>query len=128
MTMTGRTVDHGIRVLAAVALFCALWSSPIRTVAASSNAHRGDRHPRVFGILHAKPGRQSSISARPTLSESGSLQAVFEERLEIDDEDKATVSIQPTSFGFEVISLPRPELYFAPIGGAVALAIRPLRC
>ena len=62
MTMTGRFVDHGIRILAAVALL-AVMSSPIRPTGASHTAPSPNYLPRNFAIL--KMGTAANLRCRP---------------------------------------------------------------
>ena len=126
--MTGRFVDHGIRILAAVALLLAVMCSPIRPTRASHTAPSPDDLPRNFVILNNGYSGQFAISARPSLREADSLQSDIEDELDADIEDELTVKSPPASVSFDVLPSPCPEPYSERVSFAVALAARPLRC
>jgi hypothetical protein len=127
MTMTGRFVDHGIRILAAVALL-AVMSSPIRPTRASHTAPSPDYLPRNLVILNNGYSGESAMSARPSLREADSLQADIKDELDADIEDELTVKSPPATVSFDVLPSPCPEPHSERVSFAVALAARPLRC
>ncbi len=126
--MTGRFVDHGIRILAAVALLLALMSSTIRPPRASHTAPSPDDRPRNFVILNNGYSGQFAMSARPSLREADSLQSNIEDELDADIEDELTVTSPRTSVSFDILPPPCPEPCSERVRFAVALAVRPLRC
>ena len=127
MTMTGRFVDHGIRILAAVALL-AVMSSPIRPTKASHSLPSPDYLPRNRVILNNGYSGESAMSARPSLREADSLQSDIEDELDADIEDELPVKSPPATVSF-VLPSPCPEPYSERVlRFAVALAARPLRC
>jgi hypothetical protein len=128
MTMTGRFVDHGSRILAAVALLLAVMSSPIRPNRASDTAPPPTRHPRNFVILNDGYNGQFAISARPSLREENSLPSDIEGALDADIEDELTVTSPPASVSFDVLPTPSAEPYSERVGLAIAFAARRLRC
>src|SRR5690349_14536800 len=81
-------VDHGIRILAAVALLLAVISSPIRPTSASHTAPSSNYLPRNFAIEIGHSG-QFALSPRPSLREADSLQFEIED---FDIEDELTVT------------------------------------
>jgi hypothetical protein len=127
MTMTGRFVDHGIRILAAVALL-AVMSSPIRPTRASHTALSPGNLPRNFVILNNGHSGQFAMSARPSLREADSLQSDIEDELDADIEDELTVTSPRASVSHDVLPPPCPEPCSERVRFAVALAARPLRC
>jgi hypothetical protein len=127
MTMAGRFVDHGIRILAAVALL-AVMSSPIRPTRVSQTAPSSDYLPRNFVILNHGYSGHLAMSARPSLREADSFQSDIEDELDADIEDELTVKSPPASVSFDVLPTPCPEPYCERVSFAVALAVRPLRC
>jgi hypothetical protein len=128
MTMTGRFVDHGIRILAAAALLLAVLSSPIRPTGASHKVHSRNHFRRDFAILIFGHGGQFAMSARPSLREVDSLQSDIEDGLDADIEDAPTVTSPLATVSFDVPPAPSPEPYYERVSFAVALAARPLRC
>jgi hypothetical protein len=130
MTMTRRFIDHGIPILAVVALLLAVISSPVRPTRASHAAPPPNYLPRNFAILEMGHSGPSAISARPSLREGHSLRSDIEDELdaEIDLEDELTVASPPASGSFDVLPSPCPEPYSELVRFAVALAARPLRC
>ncbi len=126
--MTGRFVDHGIGILAAVALLLAVMSSPILPTTASYTAPSPDDLPRNFVILNNGYSGQFAMSARPSLREADSLQSDIEDELDADIEDDPTVISPPASVSFDVLPSPCPETCCERVRFAVALAARPLRC
>jgi hypothetical protein len=127
MTMTGRFVDHGIRILAAVALL-AVMSSPIRPTRSSHTATSPDYLPRNRVILNDGYSGESAMSARPSLREADSLQSDIEDELDADIEDELTVKSPPATVSFDVLPSPCPEPHSERVSFAVAMAARPLRC
>jgi hypothetical protein len=128
MTMTGRFVDHGIRILAALALLLAVMSSPIRPTRASHTAPAPTYLPRNFAILEIWHSGQFAISARPSLSEADSLPSDFEDELDADIEDELTETFPRASGAFNLLASPCPEHQSELVTFAVALVARPLRC
>ncbi len=127
MTMTGRFVDHGIRILAAVALL-AVMSSPIRPTRTSHTAPSPDYLPRNLVILNHGYSGESAMSARPSLREADSLRSDIEDELDADIEDELTVKSPPATVSCDVLPSPCPEPHSERVSFAVALAARPLRC
>jgi hypothetical protein len=128
MTMTGRFVDHGIRILAAVALLLAVMSSPIRPVGASHTSPSPNCLPRKFAILEIGYTGQFAMSARPPSREVDAPQSDIEDELDADVEDEPTVTSPLASVSFDVLPSHCPEPYSERVSLAVALAARPLRC
>lgn len=127
-TMTGRFVDHGIRILAAAGLLLAVMSSPIRPSRVSQTAPSPNYLPRNFAILKMGQSGHFELSARPTLSKEGPLPSDIEDERDADIEDELIVTSSPTSGSFHIFPSPTPEPYSRLVGFAVALAARPLRC
>jgi hypothetical protein len=128
MTMTGRFVHHGIRILAAIVLLLAVLSSPIRPTIASQINPPPNYLTRNFAILKMGCSGQFGISARPCLREEDALPSEFEDELEADIEDELTVTSPPASGSFGVVPSPCREPYSQLVYFAVALTARPLRC
>jgi hypothetical protein len=128
MTMTGRFVDRGIRILAAVALLLAVMSSPIRPTGLACGAPSPNRLPRGLSILNARHSGQLAMSARPSLGEAGSLPSDTEDGLDADIEDELTVKSPPAPVSFDVLPSPCPEPHSERVRFAAAVAARPLRC
>jgi hypothetical protein len=128
MTMTGRFVDHGIRILAAVALLLAMVSLSIRPTGTSHTAPSPNYLPRYFAILSTGPSGHLVVLARPTVREADSLQSDIEDELDADIEDELTVASPPAPVSFDVLPSPCPEPHSERVSFAVALAARPLRC
>jgi hypothetical protein len=126
--MTGRFVDHGIRILAAVALLLAMLSSPIRPTGASYTAAHPNHLPRNFAVLKLWHSAQFAMSARPSLRERDSLRSDIEDELDADIDDELTVRSPLASVSFDVLPSPYPERYSELVRFSVALAARPLRC
>ena len=126
MTMTGRFVDHGIRILAAVALL-AVMSSPVRLAGASRTAPSPAYLPRHRVIRDGSSG-ESAMSARPSLGESDSLPSEIEDELDADIEDELTVKSPPATVLFDVLPSPCSEPPSQRVSSAVAILARPLRC
>jgi hypothetical protein len=125
--MTGRFVDHGIRILAAVALLTVV-PSPIRPTVTSHTAPSPNYLPRGLVILNNGYSGESAMSARPSLREADSLQSDIEDELDADIEDELTAKSPPATVSF-VLPSPSPEPYSErTLRFAVALAGRPLRC
>jgi len=127
MTMTGHFVDHGIRILAVVALL-AVMSSPTRPTRASHTAPGPDDLPRNLVILNNGYSGQFAMSAHLSLREADSLQSDIEDKLDADIEDDLTVTSPPASVSFDVLPPPCREPYSERVSFAVAPAARPLRC
>jgi hypothetical protein len=128
MTMTRRFVDHGIRILAAVALLMAVISSPIRPTGLSYTAPSPNFRPRNLAMLKIWHSGQLGISARPCLREADSLQSQIEDELDADIEDEVLVASPPAPVAFELLASPRAEPCSERVRFAVPLAARPLRC
>jgi hypothetical protein len=129
MTMTGRFVDHGVRILAAVALLLAVISSPIRPTGLSYTVPSSHHLPHNFAIFKFGPSRPFEMSARPSgLREADSLQSDIEDELDADIEDELTVTSPQASGSFDVLPYPCPEPYSELVSFAVPLAAQPLRC
>jgi hypothetical protein len=120
-----RFVDHGIGILAAVALLLAVTSSPIRPTRASHTAPSLNYLPRNFAIPELGHSGQFAMSARPSLKEADSSQ--FEIEI-FDIEDELTVISPPACVSFNVLPSLCPKPYSELVSFAVALASRPLRC
>jgi hypothetical protein len=127
MTMTGYFVDHGIRILAALALL-AVMSAPIRPTRASHKAPSPDYLPRNLVILNKAYSGESAMWAGPSLREADSLRSDIEDELDADIEDELTVKSPPVTVSFDVLPSPCPEPHSEPVSFAVAMAARPLRC
>jgi hypothetical protein len=121
-------VEHGIRILAAVALLMAVISSPIRPTGLSYTAPARDHLPRNLAIHNIGHSGPFAISARPSFREADSLQSDIEDELDADVEDELTVTSPLASGSFDVLRSPCPEPYSELVSLAVALAARPLRC
>ena len=128
MTMTGRFVEHGIRILAAVALLLAAMSSPIRPTRASHAAPSPNHLSRNFANLNIGHSGQFVMSARPSLREADSLQSDIEDELDADIEDELTVKSPPAAVSVDLLPSPCPEPLSERVSFAVAMAARPLRC
>jgi hypothetical protein len=126
--MTGHFVDHGIRILAAVALLLAVMSSPTRPTRASHTAPTPDDLPRNLVIINNGYSGQFAMLARPSLREADSHQSDIEDELEADIEDELTVTSPPAFVSFDVFPPPCPEPHSERVSFAVAMAARPLRC
>jgi hypothetical protein len=127
MTMIERSIDHGIRILAGVALLAVI-SSPIRPTGASHTAPSSSYLLRKFAFLKFGHSGQFAKSARPSFRQADSLQSDFEDGLDADIEDELTVSSPPASAFFDVLLSPCPEPCSERVSFAVAFAARPLRC
>lgn len=126
--MTGRFVEHGLRLLAALALLLAVMSSPIRPAITSCTPPPPNTLLRNFAILKIGHGGQFSMSARPSLRKEDALRSEIEDELEADIEDELTVTSPLASASFDVLPSPCPEPYSRLVSFAVTLAARPLRC
>ena len=126
--MTARFVDHGIRILTAVALLLAVMSSPIPSTRAFHTAPPPNHLPRNFAILKFRRSGQFAMSARPSFREADSLRSDFEDGLDADIEDELTVTSPPASVSFDVLPSPCPEPHSERVSFALAMAARPLRC
>jgi hypothetical protein len=126
--MTGRFVDHGIRILLAVALLLAVTSSPVRSTIGSHAAPFPNYLLRNFAIFKIGHSGQFVMSGRPSLSEADSLQVDIEDDLNADIEDELTVASSPASVSFDALPSPCPKPSFVLVSLAVAFAARPLRC
>jgi hypothetical protein len=127
MTMTGRFVDHVVRILAAAALLAVI-SSPIRPARASHTAPSPDYVPRNLVILNNGYSGESAMWGRPSLREADSLQSDIEDELDADIEDELTVKSPPATVSIDVLPSPCPEPHSERVTSAVAMAPRPLRC
>jgi hypothetical protein len=128
MTMTGRFIDHGLRMLAAVALLMAVVSSPIRPTGLTYTAPSPKYLPHNLADLKIGHSGQFAMSARPFVREADSLQSDIEDELDADIEDELTVTSPLASVSFDVLPYPCPEPYSELVSFAVPLAARPLRC
>ncbi len=127
MTMSGRFVDHGIRILAALALL-AVMCSPIRPNRALHTAPPPNSLPRNLVTLKFEYRGQFAILTCPSLREADSLRSDFEDKLDADIEDELILASPPASVAFDVLLSPYPEPCFELVSFAVALVARPLRC
>jgi hypothetical protein len=128
MTMTGRFVAHGIRILAAEALLVAVMSSPIRATKTSDTAPPPNYLPRTFAIPEIGHSGQFAMSTRPALREENSLPSDIEDELDADIENDPTATSPPAQVFFDVLPSLCPKPYNELNRFAVALAARPLRC
>jgi len=128
MPMSGHSLKHGVRMLAATALLMAVISSPIRPTGLSYTAPSPNHLPRNLAILQFGHSRPFETSSRPSLREEDSLQSDIEDELDADIEDELTVTSPPASASFDVLHCPSPKPYSELVSFAVALAARPLRC
>src|SRR5947209_4536086 len=119
MTMTGRFVDHGIRILAAAALLLAVMSSPIRPTGASHKAPSPNRLRRNFASFKIGHSGQFAMSARPSLREADSLQSDIEDGLDADIEDEPIVTSPLAFVSFAVPPSPCPKPYSELVSFAV---------
>lgn len=127
--MTKRFVDHGLRILLAVALTLAVMSSPILPTRVSHTAPPPNYLPRNFAILEFWQSGQPAMSALPiSLREGDCFDSDTEEELEADLEDETTATSPPASVSYEVLPSPCPEPHPEVVGLAVSRAARPLRC
>ena len=126
--MTGRLVEHGIRILAAVALLMAVVSSPIRPTGLTYTAPSPKYLPHNLADLKIGHSGQFAMSARPFVREADSLQSDIEDELDADIEDELTVASPPAPVSFDLLASARAEPYSERVRFAVALPGRPLRC
>ena len=126
--MTGRFVEQGIRILAAVALLMAVISSPIRPTGLSYPAPAPNYLPRNLVILNHGYSGESAMSARPSLRKADSLKSDIEDELDADIEDELTVKSPPATISLDILPSPCPESHSERVSFAVAMAARPLRC
>lgn len=126
--MTGRFVDHGIRILTAVALLLAVLPSTTLPTRASEIVLSPNHLARNFAILQFGHSGPLAMSVRPALREGDSLQSDLEDDLDADIEDELTVTSPLASASFDVLPFPCPGPYSERVSFAVALAARPLRC
>src|SRR5690242_11201837 len=103
MTITGRFVDHGIRISVALALLLAVMSSPFRPTRASQKAPPPGHLPPNFALLDVWHIGQLAMSALPSLREGDSFDSDPEEELDADIEDELTVSSSPAFVSFQAI-------------------------
>ncbi len=127
MTMTGRFVEHGIPVLAAMALLLGVMSPPIRPTRASLRTPSPNYLPRNFAILKIGHSGQFVMSVS-SLREADSFPSDIEDELDADVEDEPTATSPRASVSFNVLPSPCPEPYSERVRFAVAAAARPLRC
>jgi len=125
--MTGRFVNHGIRILAALALLVVM-SSPTRPTRAPHTAPPPNSLPRNLVTLKFEYRGQLAISACPSLREADSLHSDSEDELDADVEDELILASPPASLSFDVLPSSCPEPYFKLVSFTVALMARPLRC
>jgi hypothetical protein len=128
MAMTGRFVDRGIRMLAAISLLLAAVSSPVRPTGASQIASPVSFLLRNFATLEVGQTGGFAISARPTVRQPVSLRSDIEDGLDADIEDELTVTSPLSSVSFDALPYHSPEPYVEFVGFPVVLAARPLRC
>lgn len=125
--MTGRSVDHGIRLLAAIALL-AMVSSALRPTAEQNSSPRSNCPARHFAHLKSRQGGRVTIPVHSYLREAYPRLSDFEDELEADIEDEVTLASLPASEFFVELLTPSPEPYLELNSFAVTLAVRPLRC
>ncbi len=128
--MTGRAVDHEIRMLTAVAvLLLMIIIAPIRLNSAShAPPPQGTRPRRVLVSLEVKTNSKYASSACPSISEADSLHSVFENGLEADVEDELILSSPPSAVPFGVLHSPYLAVHAELVSFAGPLGARPLRC
>jgi hypothetical protein len=132
--MTGRFVNRGIRILAAVGLLLVVTSSPIQPTKSLHSASPANCLPRHFGILKLRHIGEITTWTRPSpkevasLRERHSLQSDIEDELDADIEDELTETSLPSSVSFDVLPSPAPVAHSELVSFAVAHAARPLRC
>ncbi len=126
--MTGRCVDLGIRILAALALLVAVMSSPIRPTGLAYRFPSPNCLPRNFAILENWHSGQPVMSARLSVRQPDPLQADIEGELDADIEDGMSDTSPLAAVSFDDLPSPLPEPFSGRVGSAVALAARPLRC
>jgi hypothetical protein len=127
MTMTGRFLEPGIRILATVALL-AVMSSPIRPTGASRTAPSPDDLPRYLVIFDHGYCGESAMSIRPSLREEDPLRSDVEDELDAEIEDELTAKPLPATVSIDILSSPCPEPHRERISFSVMMAARPLRC
>jgi hypothetical protein len=131
MTVITRLVNHGIRMLAAVALLLAVMSSSIRPNRAPRITSTPDYLSRNFATPKIpKVGHRghSAVSASLSSRRADSVQPEIVSEMDADIEDELTVTFLPTCASFEVFPSPCPEAYAEVVRFGVAFAARPLRC
>src|SRR4051812_30595056 len=108
MTMTGRFVDHGVRILPAVALLLlvVVMSSPIRSAIGFHTAPPPTCLSLRFTRFNIEHSGQFAMSARPSLRELDPLQLDFEDELYAEIEDELTLASPPASVSYEVLPSP----------------------
>lgn len=128
MAMTGRTVDHGLRILTAAALLLAVMSSPIRPTRASHAPPPPNYLHRNFAIPNDGHSGLFAMSARPSLREGGALASEIEDERDAEIEDELTVRSAPAPGSFDRLRPLCPKAPCALMDVALPLAARPLRC
>lgn len=128
MMMTGRFVNHGIRITVAISLLLAVTSSPIRPSKPFDAPTDPHWLPRNFAITTTGADHGDVASSRSSATKAGSLLADVEEALDAEREDELRATSQPSCAMFDVLPSPCFETHRELIGRAVERATRPLRC
>src|SRR5690349_19431565 len=109
MTITGRFVNHGMRILVALTLPLTVMSSPIRPSRVCQTAPPPSYLPHNFAIFETWNSGQLAMPALGSLREGDSFDSDTEEEFEADLEDELSVTSSPAPVPFEVIPTPCPE-------------------
>ena len=131
MTMTGRFVDFGIRILLVVAPLLAVISSTFLTSRTPQTAPSPKHPPRNFVLRKSRHSGEFAMMGRSSLRRTDSRPFEIKGELDTDIadvEDDRTVTSPPASVSFDVLPSPCPEPYSELVSFAVALVARPLRC
>jgi hypothetical protein len=124
MTMTGRFLNHGIRISAAIALLLAVMSSPIRPSKPVPTPTGPNCLPRKFATTKTGGDHGGVASSRSSETQVDRLVANFENDLE----GELNASSQPSSAKLGALASPFSHTHGELNGCAVERAIRPLRC
>jgi len=132
--MTGRFVNHGIRIVVAVGLLLAVTSSPVQPTKLLHSACSANHLTHHFGILKLRHIGEFMTWTRPSPKEADSLrekdflQSDIDDELDADIEDELTGTSLPSSVSFDVLPSPAPVAHSKLVSFAVGHAARPLRC
>lgn len=126
--MTGRTVNHGIRIAAALALLVAVMTSPIRPSRLSGTSPRPNHLLRNFGIAKPRAPQRPGTMALPSIGQARVIGADLEDELEVDIEDELWATLPPPRASSDILPSPSPGPQHMPADPGVAAVIRPLRC
>jgi hypothetical protein len=130
--MTGRAVNHGIRMLMAIAVLLAMAVVISWLDIASYSPLQGNRSRRDLATLEFKNNGDVAHSSCPSLSEADPFYRVFENRLdadaEVEVEDELILLSPPTAVPFGELHSPCLAVCAEVVRISVPLAARPLRC